>query len=100
MSAVYGTLIPSGTLAAADAHALVRAGELARAFGSSATAPPEALVTELTRETRDLLARVRERLAEPEQVPESAVVASPHPEIVVAQRAAQGHAVERLTLPV
>jgi SNF2-related domain/Helicase conserved C-terminal domain len=63
LAAVYGTLIPSGTLTAADAHALVRAGELARAFGGSASAPPEVLVGELTREARDLLARVRERLA-------------------------------------
>jgi SNF2-related domain/Helicase conserved C-terminal domain len=63
LSAVYGSLIPSSTLAAADAHALVRAGELARAFGGSDAAPPEALVSELMREARDLLARVRERLA-------------------------------------
>jgi hypothetical protein len=74
LSAVYGTLIPAGTLAAADAHALVRAGELARAFGGSALAPPSALADDLAREARDLLARVREQLAAAEQAPASAVV--------------------------
>jgi hypothetical protein len=66
-------------LAAADAHALVRAGELSRAFGGSATAPPEGLVSELMREARDLLARVRERLAGApvERAPEPMAVGGP-----------------------
>jgi superfamily II DNA or RNA helicase len=73
LSAVYGALIPGGVLTPADAHALVRAGELARAFGGSAATPPEAMVAELAREARDLLARVRERIAEAASAPASGV---------------------------
>ena len=40
----------------------VRASELARVLGGASTAPPEALVVELTSDARDLLARVRERV--------------------------------------
>jgi superfamily II DNA or RNA helicase len=73
LGAVYGRLIPSGALTAADAHALVRAGELARAFGAIATAPPEGLVAELHEEARDLLGRVREGLAAAPVKPVAAV---------------------------
>ncbi|MFO0761877.1 MAG: DEAD/DEAH box helicase [Byssovorax sp.] len=62
LGAVYGSLIPAGELTPQDAHALVRAGELARAFGASPVSPPEALVAELAAEARDLVARVREKL--------------------------------------
>ncbi len=65
LGAVYGKLIPAGALSPADAHALVRAGELSRAFGSIDAAPPEGLVAELHAEARDLLGRVREGLAAP-----------------------------------
>jgi hypothetical protein len=67
------SLIPSGALSPADAHALVRAGELARAFGAVAIAPPEGMVAELTAEARDLLARVRERI-----VPSDASLTAAH----------------------
>jgi superfamily II DNA or RNA helicase len=63
LSAVYGRMIPAGSLTEADAHALARAGELSRVFGASAAAPPEGLVAGVEREARDLLARVRERTA-------------------------------------
>jgi hypothetical protein len=62
LAAIYGELIPAGALTEGDAHALARAGELARVFGASAVAPPEALVAGVEREARDLLGRVRERL--------------------------------------
>jgi hypothetical protein len=62
LAAVYGHLIPTGLLTSQDAHALVRASELARAFGSSAAPAPGALVAEIVVEARDLCARVRERL--------------------------------------
>lgn len=71
LGAVYGRLIPSGALTAADAHALVRAGALSRAFGGAAIAPPESLVTELAMETRDLLARARERIGAPPETHKS-----------------------------
>ena len=62
ISAVYGRLIPQGTLTDADAHALTRAGELARVFGGSAVAPPEALLTSMERDSKALLGRLREGL--------------------------------------
>jgi hypothetical protein len=62
LAAVYGHLIPAGALTSQDAHALVRAAELARAFAGSTVRPPEALVAEIAVEARDLCARVRERL--------------------------------------
>jgi hypothetical protein len=63
LAAVYGQLIPASALTKRDAHALSRAGELARVFGTSPAAPPEGLVDGLARDARDLLARVRERLS-------------------------------------
>jgi hypothetical protein len=62
LAAVYGHLIPKGLLTSDHAHALVRAAELARAFGGSAAPPPTAIVAELAAEARDLCARSRERL--------------------------------------
>jgi superfamily II DNA or RNA helicase len=62
LSAIYGDLLPAGAIEAADAHALVRSGELFRAFDGAAIPPPEPLVVEIDRAARDLLARVRERL--------------------------------------
>jgi superfamily II DNA or RNA helicase len=61
IAAVYGRLVPQGTLTEADAHALTRAGELARAFGGSAMAPPEALLAGMERDAKALLGRLRER---------------------------------------
>jgi superfamily II DNA or RNA helicase len=62
VAAVYSHLIPTGALTSQDAHALLRAGELARAFAGSTVRPPEALVAEIAVEARDLCARARERL--------------------------------------
>ncbi len=62
LGAVYGHLVPSGALTPADAHALVRAGELARAFDGSPLQPPESLIAEVMEEARSLVARARERL--------------------------------------
>lgn len=63
LSTVYGELVPSGAVSAADADALARAGELARAFSGSAVQPAEVLVTDLADRARELFARVREQLA-------------------------------------
>src|SRR5262249_7740767 len=62
LRAVYERLVPCGALSIADAHALVRAGELARAFGSSGVEPPAPLIAELAEHTRDLLLRICARL--------------------------------------
>jgi superfamily II DNA or RNA helicase len=63
LSAIYGELLPAQAIEPADAHALVQSGELFRAFDGAAISPPEPLVAEIARGARDLLARVRERLA-------------------------------------
>ena len=64
LAGVYGELLPEGVLSSADAHALVRAGELARAFNCAGFSPPDLLLSQIGGQARDLLARVRE-LVEP-----------------------------------
>ncbi len=64
LAGVYGELLPEGVLSSADAHALVRAGELARAFNCAGFSPPDPLLSQIGGQARDLLARVRE-LVEP-----------------------------------
>jgi hypothetical protein len=61
--AVYGELVPGRALTPADAHALARAGELARAFSGSPLPPPPELVDSLLIDATQLLARLHERLA-------------------------------------
>lgn len=63
LAAVYTQLIPAGALTEADAHALARAGELARVFGGSAVAPPEPLLSGVEKDAKALLGRLRETLA-------------------------------------
>jgi hypothetical protein len=67
-SAIYGELLPGGAITAADAHALSRAGELARAFESTPALLGPEVVAEIERDARDLLARIRERLGTPGEV--------------------------------
>ena len=73
LAAVYGELIPAGALLAADAHALARAGELARAFALSPLPPPAPLVADLGTEAAALLGRLRERLGATVAVPVASV---------------------------
>ena len=65
LAAVYSELIPQKALSPADANALTRASELARAFGASSAHPPPSLVSELAAETADLASRIGERLLDP-----------------------------------
>ncbi|RMH37462.1 MAG: DEAD/DEAH box helicase [Deltaproteobacteria bacterium] len=63
LAAVYGELIPAERLRTSDAHALSRAGDLARAFAASPASPPDAVVRELIGDAADLVARLHGHLA-------------------------------------
>lgn len=65
LGAVYGHLLPAGIVDAAGAHALARAGELARAFGTGGARPPESLVTAVVDDARELVSCARARLGGP-----------------------------------
>jgi hypothetical protein len=69
LAAIYSELVPKAQLLAADASALTRAGELARAFGMSAARPPPALVLAVAKDATDLAARLRERLGSLQAAP-------------------------------
>ena len=57
LASVFEHCVPNGTLGDADANALTRAGELARAFASTALQPPASLVAKIAAEATDLVAR-------------------------------------------
>ena len=59
LAAIYGTLVPTGLITAAHASAFSRAGELARAFATSALAPPPSLVAAVLEDTESLLTHIR-----------------------------------------
>jgi hypothetical protein len=61
LGTVYGALVPAGAITEADAAALAKSGELARAFAGSAE-PPTGLLAGVEKEARDLLARVGVRI--------------------------------------
>jgi len=64
VAALYGELLPGGQVRQVDADAVVRASELARAFGSGRDQEiPAALVASVLEHAGELLARVRDRLA-------------------------------------
>jgi superfamily II DNA or RNA helicase len=58
-AAIHGHLVPAGLVAEADASALARAGEVARAFASVTALPPAALVAAVAAEARGLVAKAR-----------------------------------------
>lgn len=63
VAALYGELLPGGQVRQVDADAVVRASELARAFGSGRDQEiPAALVASVLDHAGELLARVRDRL--------------------------------------
>jgi len=62
LAAIHGHLIQEKRLTEAEAFALARAGEAARAFGGSAVAPPEPLVAAIISDAAALLAKVRARV--------------------------------------
>ena len=63
LGAIHGHLLPAKLLSEAEASAMARAGEAARAFGSSTVEPPEALVVAVSADAAALLARARVGLA-------------------------------------
>jgi superfamily II DNA or RNA helicase len=63
LAAVHGHLVPGGLLAEAEAGALARAGEAARAFAAVTIAPPESLVATIAADTGALLTRARIEVA-------------------------------------
>lgn len=63
LAEIHGSLVPSGLLTAAEAAAIARAGEAARAFGGSTLPPPAALVAAVAGDAEALVARAR-RVAE------------------------------------
>ncbi len=63
LGAIHGHLLPAKLLSEAEALAMARAGEAARAFGSSTVEPPEALVVAVSADAAALLARARVGLA-------------------------------------
>jgi hypothetical protein len=63
LAAIHGHLVPAGLIADAEAGALARAGEAARAFASVTFAPPEPLVAEIAADACALVARARGALA-------------------------------------
>jgi hypothetical protein len=58
LQAVHGHLLPEGLVSDAEASALARAGDAARAFGTSVVAPPEALVARIGADAAGLVGRV------------------------------------------
>lgn len=59
LAAIHGHLLPERLLSEAEASALARAGEAARAFGASTVEPPESLVGAVTADAAALLARAK-----------------------------------------
>ena len=59
LAAIHGHLLPARLLTEAEASALARVGEAARAFGSSTVEPPESLVAAASTDAVALLARAR-----------------------------------------
>ncbi len=59
LAAIHGHLLPARLLTEAEAAALARVGEAARAFGSSTVEPPESLVAAASTDAVALLARAR-----------------------------------------
>ena len=56
-AAIHGHLVPAGLVAEAEAGALARAGEVARAFASVTVSPPAALVAAVAADARGLIAK-------------------------------------------
>ena len=63
LAAIHGHLLPARLLTEAEASALARVGEAARAFGSSTVEPPESLVAAASTDAVALLARARAAVA-------------------------------------
>jgi hypothetical protein len=59
LAAIHGHLLPNGLLAEAEADALARAGEAARAFSAVTIGPPDALVAAVADDAGALVARAR-----------------------------------------
>lgn len=59
LAAIHGHLMPGGLLADAEAGALARAGEAARAFASVTIAPPDSLIAAIAADAGALVARAR-----------------------------------------
>ncbi len=59
LAAVHGHLVPGGLLAEAEAAALARAGEAARAFAAVTIPPPDSLVAAIAADAGALIARAR-----------------------------------------
>ncbi|MBL0274567.1 MAG: DEAD/DEAH box helicase [Anaeromyxobacter sp.] len=57
LAALHGHLVPAGLVTEAEAAALARAGEAARAFGASTLEPPAALVAAITADAAALVER-------------------------------------------
>ncbi len=57
LAALHGHLLPGGLVTEAEAAALARAGEAARAFAQSTVAPPEPLVTGVAADAAAVFAR-------------------------------------------
>jgi hypothetical protein len=56
-AAIHGHLVQAGLVAEAEAGALARAGEVARAFASVTVPPPAVLVTAVAADARGLVAK-------------------------------------------
>jgi superfamily II DNA or RNA helicase len=63
LTVVHGQLVPGGLLSEAEAGALARAGEAARAFAAVTIAPPDSLVAAIAADAGALVARVQAALA-------------------------------------
>jgi superfamily II DNA or RNA helicase len=63
LAVVHGHLVPEGLLADAEAGALARAGEAARAFASVTIAPPDSLVATIAADAGALVARAKAGVA-------------------------------------
>jgi superfamily II DNA or RNA helicase len=59
LAAIHGHLVPGGLLPEADAGALARAGEAARAFAVVTIAPPDSLVAAIAADAGAFVARAR-----------------------------------------
>ena len=59
LAAIHGVLLPAGQISAAEAAAIARAGEAARAFEGSTLPPPASLVAAVASDAEGLVARVR-----------------------------------------
>jgi len=57
LAALHGHLIPGGLVTEAEAAAMARAGEAARAFGGSTVTPPEPLMSAVSADAAALLTR-------------------------------------------